>query len=97
MNERSLPTRVGGVAEAISDGVHGLLVDADDEPALAAALTKLCNDPELRQQLGRNAGERFREQFTLDKMGEQFVALIDEVLQPRSIESADERAENGYQ
>ncbi len=94
-HERAIiATRVGGVAEAISDGVHGLLVEADDEPALAAALTKLCNDRELRQQLGRNAGVRFRERFTLDKMGEQFIALIDEVLQLRITESADESTES---
>lgn len=43
---------VGGVAEAVVDGVTGLLVPPDRPAQLAAAFEKLIHDPALRQQLG---------------------------------------------
>jgi glycosyltransferase involved in cell wall biosynthesis len=43
---------VGGVAEAVVDGVTGLLVPPADRPALSAAFARLIADPDLRGQLG---------------------------------------------
>ena len=43
---------VGGVAEAVVDGVTGLLVPPADRPALSAAFARLIADPALRGQLG---------------------------------------------
>lgn len=43
---------VGGVAEAVSDGVTGLLVPPHRPAQLAAAFEKLIHSPELRHQLG---------------------------------------------
>jgi glycosyltransferase involved in cell wall biosynthesis len=44
---------VGGVAEAVVDGVTGLLVPPERPAQLAAAFEKLIHDPGLRQSLGR--------------------------------------------
>ncbi len=43
---------VGGVPEAVADGVTGLLVSPDDRPALTAAFARLVADPELRRRFG---------------------------------------------
>ena len=43
---------VGGVAEAVADGVTGLLVPPDRPLQLAAAFEKLIHDPALRRKLG---------------------------------------------
>jgi phosphatidylinositol alpha-1,6-mannosyltransferase len=59
-----LPTvahRIGGVPEAVRDGVTGLLVDPTDRPALAAAIARLRDDPSLRARLAAGARERARE------------------------------------
>jgi glycosyltransferase involved in cell wall biosynthesis len=56
-------THVSGVPELIDDGVHGLLVDADDPGSLASALTKLARDPTLRTRLGAAAENRVRGHF----------------------------------
>ncbi len=53
-------TRVGGIPELVDDGVTGLLVEPDDPEALAAALTRLAADPELRRRLASAARERAR-------------------------------------
>jgi glycosyltransferase involved in cell wall biosynthesis len=44
--------RVGGVPEAVRDGVTGLLVTPDRPAELAAALERLIHDAPLRKQLG---------------------------------------------
>lgn len=43
---------VGGVAEAVVDGVTGLLVSPDRPVQLAAAFERLIHDPALRKKLG---------------------------------------------
>jgi starch synthase len=57
-------THVGGLPDAIEDGVSGLLVPARDQAALRAALERLLSDPELRARLGTSARERARAEFS---------------------------------
>jgi glycosyltransferase involved in cell wall biosynthesis len=50
-----------GARELLTDGEDALLVPAADPAALAAALTRLAGDAELRTRLGTNAHRRFLE------------------------------------
>jgi glycosyltransferase involved in cell wall biosynthesis len=50
-------TRVGGLADAIEDGVSGLLVPEHDGSALRAAIQRALGDPALRGRLGAAARE----------------------------------------
>jgi starch synthase len=45
-------TRVGGVPEAVDDGVSGLLVAPRDATALADALLALLDDPARARRMG---------------------------------------------
>ncbi len=51
-------TTVGGIPEVIGDGRDGVLVGPADPAALAGALVSLLDEPERREQLGRNAATR---------------------------------------
>ncbi len=51
----AVATSVGGVADVVIDGVTGLLAPVKDEDALAAALIRLGDDPDLRDRLGAAA------------------------------------------
>src|SRR5436190_18661367 len=44
-------TGIGGVPAIVTDGVHGLLVPDDDDAAVAAAVTRLLEDPAFARQL----------------------------------------------
>jgi hypothetical protein len=51
-------TEVGGLRDAIQDGVNGLLVAPGDVRALRAAVERLLGDGELRRRLGSAAREK---------------------------------------
>ncbi len=71
---------VPGCREIARNGVNGLLVPADDAPALAAAVEQLARDPALRRRYGE-AGRRLAEtEFSSDRIGRKTVALYDGLL-----------------
>jgi glycosyltransferase involved in cell wall biosynthesis len=55
---------VGGLVDAIDDGVTGMLVPAGDVEGLQQALQRLLGDAELRARLGRAAAARARDAFS---------------------------------
>ncbi|MCW2608127.1 MAG: glycosyltransferase [Frankiales bacterium] len=73
-------TPVGSVAEAVQDGVTGLLVPKDDPATLAAALRRLRDDPALRRDLGGRGREVAASTMTADRMAAQWLALWEELL-----------------
>jgi glycosyltransferase involved in cell wall biosynthesis len=63
-------TAVSGSAELILDEETGLLVSAGDPAALAAAMTRLLQDPEAAEAMGARARDRVRREFSLERMVE---------------------------
>lgn len=74
----------GGTPEQFEDGESGLLVPADDAPALADALVRLDADEPLRERLAADARVHARTHFRFDR----FLGGLEAVL----AESADGRA-----
>jgi len=73
-------TRVGGVAEAVEDGVSGLLVPPERPDALAEALLRLAVDTNLRRRIGEAGRARVQRDFTLERNLERLCALYEELL-----------------
>lgn len=67
-------TSVGGLADAIEDGVTGLLVPPRDPAALRAALERLLADEVLCSRLGQVARERARATLSWDAATEATVS-----------------------
>jgi len=67
-----IATRIAGIPEQIEDGISGVLVEAGDARALAEAMERLLTDPVRGKELGRAAGRRFRERFTIEAMRQAF-------------------------
>lgn len=70
---------VGGVREAVSDGVTGLVV-ARDEDGLVEALERLAADPELPRSMGRAARLHMKQRFAMDHIISGYAARLSEVL-----------------
>lgn len=73
-------TPVGAVPEIVTDGEHGLVIPVGDAAALAAAITRLAQDPDLRMQLARSAQERVRELFVAEVVLKRLAAAYRELL-----------------
>ncbi|PWU24609.1 MAG: hypothetical protein C5B48_05530 [Candidatus Rokuibacteriota bacterium] len=71
---------VGGLLDAVEDGVTGLLVPPRDPRALREALERLLGDSRLRKQLGAAARERARERFSWERATTATLDLYAEVL-----------------
>lgn len=74
-------TKVGGIPEAVEDGVGGCLVPPGDVGALAAAMRGVLADPYLRRAYGEAGRARVRADFSVDAMVEGNLAVYRELLQ----------------
>ena len=73
-------TAVGGVPEAIDDGVTGLLVPPADPPALARAIGSLVDCPERCDLLGQAGRARVISSFTTAQMLDKTTRLYERIL-----------------
>jgi glycosyltransferase involved in cell wall biosynthesis len=71
---------VGGVGEAVRDGVEGLLVPRRNPDALANALARLLAGASERERLGAAARRRYESSFRIEKMVEKTAAIYATVL-----------------
>jgi len=71
---------VGGVTEAVVEGVTGLVMPPGDQHAMAQALDRLARDPSLRSTMARAAKERIRGHFLLSHALDRYRAVLDELL-----------------
>ncbi len=78
----AVATRVGGVPEAVVDGVTGRLVPPEDPDALASAIASLAADAERRAGYGaaarRRAVERFGARTMLEATERLYLRLAEE-------------------
>ncbi len=64
MQKAVLASRLGQIADVITDAENGLLVEPGDVAALTEAIKRLTEDAALRARLGRAARQRVIEKFT---------------------------------
>jgi glycosyltransferase involved in cell wall biosynthesis len=71
---------VGGVADALEEGVTGTLVPPDDVPALALALEQMHRHADRAWRMGQAAAEVARVRYTWHAVVDEFESVYDEVL-----------------
>ena len=71
-----IATRVGGIPEAVLDGVTGVLVEPRDCESLARAIRRLSVDGDLRRSMGEAGFQRVRKQFSWDTNTDAFEQLL---------------------
>jgi phosphatidylinositol alpha-1,6-mannosyltransferase len=70
----------GGSAEAVVDGVTGLVVESpDDAGSVAEALRTLLSDSKLRKRMGTAARARARASFSYDALASRLASTLEEV------------------
>ncbi len=73
-------TQAGGAAELFTPGHDALGVPPGNATAMAAAITRLLRDPELRASLSANARHSAVTKFSRDRMAPEFIALYERTM-----------------
>ena len=77
--EMGLPvvsTACDGIVEDIENGKSGLLVSKEDSGAMAVAIERILNSPDLAKKLGRNAKKHYKKRFNLKYMKQDIERLL---------------------
>ncbi len=85
-----LATDVGGVSEAVEDGVNGCLLQPGDCQALAEAMDRLAASGSLRARMGYAGYEIAARQFALPVIIEQLESLYDQLAERHTVSSFSE-------
>ena len=72
-------TDVPGCRDAIIPGVTGLLVPVKDPVALADAIQRLIEDPDLRQRMGKAGRELAEKEFAIEKIVTEHLEIYQEL------------------
>lgn len=64
MGKPAVFTKVGGTCDIVKDMEHALLINPKKENEIVSALSRLINDPDLRERLGRNGRALIGENYT---------------------------------
>jgi len=68
--------RTGGVAEAVEDGISGVLVDPMDIDSVANTIIALLKNDKQRKKMEKSAYERTVKYFTIEEMAKQTLNII---------------------
>jgi glycosyltransferase involved in cell wall biosynthesis len=79
-------TDIRGIRDSVRDGREGLLVPPRDAAALAAALRQVLGNPAEAEQMADAARERFRLEYTEDRMKERVWAVYEAVAREKGID-----------
>ncbi len=76
----SIATKVGGIPEVAREGVTALLVEPEDEAALAHAIIELLGDDKRRRTMGSAAQAWVKERYLPEVMVEAHAALYERLI-----------------
>ena len=82
-------TRIGGIGEAVTDGVEGFLVMPGDVDALTERLLYLLRNAPLRQAMGEAARSKVESRFAVQRIVPQLLRLYGELGLPVLTERRD--------
>lgn len=86
-----IATDVGGIRDAVIDGLTGILIPSRDRTLLASAMSRLIGDETLRQELGARAREFVVDHFEMREMVRETLGVYEQLLQRPSARSRWER------
>ncbi len=75
-----IAANAGGVAELVQHNRTGILVEPGDCEALTEAMSKVMEDAGFRTELGENAKEKIRNEYTLENMARNTEAVYDKLI-----------------
>jgi glycosyltransferase involved in cell wall biosynthesis len=84
MGRPTVTTALGQSRKIIKDGVTGVLVEPDSAEALARAIEKLAESPDLRAAMGRSARLEVEANYTWGRNAARTLEICEEVINKKS-------------
>jgi len=75
-----IATRVGGIPDAVIEGVHGLLIEPRNVLQIVEAIKALVSRSDLVATMSRNCHKWAREEFGLERLAQQFDDLYHDIV-----------------
>ena len=75
-----IATDTPGCRDIVRNGLNGLLAPPDNAQALADAIDRLANDPDLRRKFGQASRELVEHEFSSARVGRDLVSLYRRIL-----------------
>ena len=83
MSKPTVCSAVGGIPDLILEGETGMLVPSDDDETLSRKLLELIDQPQLREELGKNLHELAVSHFSNKHLAETHMQLYQAILRDR--------------
>lgn len=77
-----IATNVGGIPEAVTDGLNGFLINANDSDGLANAIHKVLTNDALARDMGQQGRAIIEKNFQWDSNAKKVVGLFDKLIPP---------------
>ena len=91
----SIAANAGGVADAVTDGVTGLLVPPASPGSVATAALKLLGDPADRARLGQNARLNVERNLNWDRAAREVMSIVSQVTRTGAASATSPNASRG--
>ena len=75
-----ITTPVGGIPDAVRDGVEGMIITSHEPRLIAEAIRELQSDAIRLSKMSRAAIKRAHEQYSVARLAQQFITLYRELL-----------------
>ncbi len=75
-----IATDVGGVSEIIRNKEDGIVIPGGDADMLGRNIMYLMDNPAVRERMGDSARNRFTENFTVERLGDDLVRVMAECI-----------------
>jgi glycosyltransferase involved in cell wall biosynthesis len=72
--------QLGGNRSVVTDGKDGIVVPFGDTDAFARTLLALLRDRELRDEMGRRAGQKVEEAYSIEAVARRYMDLYEELM-----------------
>jgi len=77
----SIATRVGGIPDIITHQKDGFLIKPGKPDEISSAIIHLLSHPKLAKELSKNARNRIRTKYSIEKTVDEYIALIERLCQ----------------
>lgn len=75
-----ISTREGGIPDLLDDGVNACVVERKDQYALADAMCKMIDNPDVTKKMGQAALEKYNKEYTLEKFEDNIYKILKKCL-----------------